>query len=234
MREVYPASKWNYGLVYDTSDPGASFTVEVADEIPLQPLTTANAPVVLKVTGQEISQWKLRGNMVPEPPYSPIKAEESLQTKVELIPYGCGRIRVTQMPFIGEAQGTMVRTFDSAKVTEEDGERTVEFANVVVPSAEDYTLKISYTGAGKLRLRLNSQYNQELTFSEGGEPLVIENLIDLLPGVFGRRLNQMMKGYKFDYGQFNNIRFYGNDDVEIIRIGVIPVNPFTTPEIIIA
>lgn len=43
-REVTPASRWNYALVYDRSDPASSFEVTVADDIPLQPFHSGNAP----------------------------------------------------------------------------------------------------------------------------------------------------------------------------------------------
>ena len=62
----------------------------------------------------------------------------------------------------------------------ENGEKVVEFDNVVVPSADDYTLKISYTGSGTLRLNINGKYEEEMSF-DGTEPKIVENLSSIVP-----------------------------------------------------
>ncbi|WP_343277439.1 family 43 glycosylhydrolase, partial [Ligaoa zhengdingensis] len=225
--EVYAASEWNYGLVIDPDDPASSFTVEVADEIPLQPFTVQNAPVKIKVTGQTIPQWEVMGNVVPEPPYSPIAADTSLQKEIELIPYGCGRLRITQIPTIGEAPagGVTTRTVATATTKTQDGEKVVEFDNVMVRNADSYTLKIHYTGSGSLRMNINTKYNQTINFAEGGDPIVVENLQNIVPG----------GGYfRFDYGQYNNIRFFGDDAVEITELEIIPTGLVEKPEILSA
>ena len=63
LREVFPASRWNYGLIVDEDDPASSFTIEKLDEVPLQPFSTENAPIVLKAKGQIIPEWQLDGNI---------------------------------------------------------------------------------------------------------------------------------------------------------------------------
>ena len=85
-KEVYPASDWNYGLVIDPENPADSIQIEFADEVGLQPFTLSNAPITMKVTGQKIPQWKLKGNVVPEPPYSPVASDETLQEEIQLVP----------------------------------------------------------------------------------------------------------------------------------------------------
>ncbi|WP_343274646.1 family 16 glycoside hydrolase, partial [Ligaoa zhengdingensis] len=226
-REVYPASDWNYGLVIDPDDPASSFTVEVADEISLQPFTLANAPITIKAVGQKIPEWKLKGNVVPEPPYSPIAANTALQEEVELVPYGATRLRITQIPVIGDAPAdlTTTKTIDDAEVYVEDGEKVVEFDNVNVRSADNYTLKVNYTGTGSLKININSKYEE--TYEFNGEPIVIENLNNIVPTA----LPFSSTYFRFGYGKYNNIRFIGDSDVEITGIQVVPVNPFTAPEI---
>ncbi|WP_050697065.1 CBM35 domain-containing protein [Anaeromassilibacillus senegalensis] len=230
-REVTPASRWNYALVYDQDDPSASFDVTVADEIALQPFHTANAPVTIRATGQIVPEWQLLNNVVPEPPYSPIQADPALQEQIELVPYGCSRLRIVQMPRVGDAEETVVRKAREADSKTLDGEPVLEFDNVIVPNAENYQLKISYRGAGRLRLNLNAKYNQEIDFAEGGEPVVIDNLVGLLPAQEDSMLGTTVKGFQFGYGQYNNIRFFGDSGVTIEQIEIIPIDRLIQPEI---
>lgn len=222
-KEVYPASAWNYGLVIDPNHPADSFQIETG-EVGLQPFTLSNAPITIKATGQTIPEWKLKGNVVPESPYSPIAPNTELQKEVELVPYGCTRLHMTLLPAIGNAPegGIITKTLKDASIYKEKDVQTVEFDNVVVPSAEDYTLKISFTGSGTLRLNINGKYEEAKEFT-GTEPMVIENLNSIVPGT--------NKYFHFGYGKYNNIRFFGNDNVQIDKIEVLPVNLFTQPEI---
>lgn len=222
-KEVYPASDWNYGLVLE-EDEEASFEIVQEEDVALQPFTLANAPITMKVKGQLIPQWKLKGNVVPEPPYSPIAADESLQTEIELVPYGCTRLRITQMPVVGETSkdGITVRTAEDASIYEENGTRVMEFDNLVMPYAEDYSLRISYTGTGSLGMNINQKYEETIEFDESGS-MTIDGLCEIVPGT-----NQY---FYFGYGKYNNIRFYG-EDVEITKIEILPVDLFTQPEIL--
>lgn len=223
-KEVYPASDWNYGLVIDPQDPESSIQIEYADEIGLQPFTLSNAPITMKVTGQKIPQWKLKGNVVPEPPFSPIISDESLQEEIQLVPYGCTRLHMTQLPVVGDPieSGITSKTQQDSQSYQENGEKVVEFDNVVVHSADDYTLKIYYTGSGTLRLNINGKYEEQMEFN-GTEPNIVENLSSIVPGK-----NQY---FYFKHENYNNIRFFGNDNVNITGIDVVPVNLFTQPEI---
>lgn len=222
-KEVYPASDWNYALVLDEEDLQSSFEIIKQEDVALQPFTLSNAPITMKVKAQQVPQWKLKGNVVPEPPYSPIAEDESLQTEVELVPYGCTRIRITQMPTVGtpSEDGITERTMEDAKVYEEDGVKVTEFDNVVVPYAEDYILKVSYTGSGPMALNINEKYQETVEFGGSGT-YTLENLNDIVPGT-----NQY---FDFGYGKYNNLRFYG-DAVEITKIEILPVELFTEPVI---
>ncbi len=226
-REVYPASDWNFGLVYDPDDLASSFTVEVADEIPLQPFSLSTNPLTVKAVGQSIPQWQLKGNVVPEPPYSPVAPDTSLQREIELVPYGATRLRITQMPTVGETPADLctVRTAAHAKVYTQDGKQVTEFDNVNVRQADNYTLEVSYVGTGDVTVNINSKYSR--MYSLNGEPLVLEDLINLVPTASPTSTNW----FRFGYGKYNNIRFIGTGDVEITQIRVVPVKPFTAPVI---
>ncbi|WP_343252989.1 beta-L-arabinofuranosidase domain-containing protein [Ligaoa zhengdingensis] len=230
-REVTPASRWNYALVYDENNPASSFEVTVADEIELQPFHTDNAPVVIRATGQVVPEWQLLNNVVPEPPYSPIAENAALQEEIELIPYGCSRLRIVQMPRVGEAQPTVVRKADDAVSKTLDGEPVLEFDNLMVPNAENYQLKIYYTGSGSLRLNINSKYNQTVDFVDGSGPFVLDDLVGLLPTQNDSMLGTTVKAFQFGYGQYNNIRLFGESDVAIDRIEIVPVGKLEKPEI---
>lgn len=220
--EVYPASKWNYALYLDHEKPGNSFEITIADKIPLQPFTTKTAPVTLKAKGQEIPEWQMLGNVVPEPPFSPIAPDESRTEEITLVPYGCTKLRMTQIPVVGKAKDTVVRSIRTAKVKQQNGEKVIEFDNIIVPPAENYQLKIHYSGKGQLHMNINSKYEQDLTFQSGGNPIVIDDLYNIVPGD---------QAFRFSRDHYNTIRFFGDADVSIDHIEVIPVRPFEKPEI---
>lgn len=93
--ELVPESKWNYGFSSD------SLTVEkkAVSDIPF---SFNNPPVVVKAKVKEIN-WGLEEGFetvcakIPES-RAPISDEE----EVDLIPYGCAKLRMTELPFVEE------------------------------------------------------------------------------------------------------------------------------------
>jgi hypothetical protein len=88
--EVHPTTPWNYGLI-----AGAGFEVETRD-VGFQPFDQPNAPVRVKTLGKRVPDWRLvagSAGPVAEAPSSSEPAEE-----ISLMPYGCARLRVTEMP----------------------------------------------------------------------------------------------------------------------------------------
>ena len=219
--ETLAGSAWNYALVIDWDDIASSFQVTVDDEVGLQPFTQGYSPITIKATGQIVPDWKLKGNVVPEPPYSPIAEDTSLQEEIELIPYGAARLRITQIPWVGQTNedlATVKTTEDNASVYEQDGKSVVEFDNVMVRTADNYVLTANYTGTGSVTVEINTVYTK--TFACSGEPIVIDNMNTVTSGDFD-----------FAYGQYNNIRFIGDGSVQVTDLTITPVNPFTTPVI---
>lgn len=99
--EIYPASKWNYGLIYDPSNIENSFEV-IKREWPKNnfPFTIEDNPISIKAKGAIIPEWtldehKLCGELVDSPIKSSSKAEE-----IELVPMGAARIRISSFPVI--------------------------------------------------------------------------------------------------------------------------------------
>ncbi|WP_343274643.1 family 16 glycoside hydrolase, partial [Ligaoa zhengdingensis] len=207
LREVYPASAWNYGLIVNPDDPASSFEVVEFEDVALQPFSSETAPVVLKAKGQLIPDWTYDGNLAGPQPYGPTAYDESLVRDIELIPYGSGRLRIAHFPKIGEATDTVVKTaaLDSEMIRH-NGTDYQEFANIVVPQAKSYTLKV--TGSGSGTLVINNKYSQALDLSSGEAEVT-----DLQ--------NKLSGGFQFTAGHYNNIRFTTSLNVESIE--VIPV-----------
>ena len=94
--EVRPTEDWNWGLLVDESNPEKSvrFKEVPGGEIPFSP---DGAAVLAEATGRKIPGWGLRHGWADETPPAPVESDEPLQD-LELIPYGCTNIRITEFP----------------------------------------------------------------------------------------------------------------------------------------
>jgi hypothetical protein len=66
------------------------------------PFAQAAAPVVLRVKGRLIPEWHLAANSAADPPSSPVLSHQP-EELLELIPYGCTRLRITEFPVVRPA-----------------------------------------------------------------------------------------------------------------------------------
>ena len=97
--EVYPTTPWNYGLRIDPDRPDESIAFETrrVGECPFSP---DGAPVLARVAGRRVPEWKVEHNAAGPLPESPVRSAEPLGELV-LIPYGCTNLRVTEFPELG-------------------------------------------------------------------------------------------------------------------------------------
>ncbi|MCI8360274.1 MAG: hypothetical protein HFE86_02935, partial [Clostridiales bacterium] len=212
-REVYPLSDWNYGLIVDTENPAASFTVvENNETLAQQPFDVDTAPVILRAKGQIIPEWTLDGNIPATLGYGATAYDETLAEEIELIPFGCGRLRISQFPRIGECDTAAV-VFDDIRTFQQDGQTIQEIANVILPEAAEYNMTVFYTGRGSVQLRLNNRDQGAKSFTGAGE-ISIDGLRAMISD----------NAFQFTGEHKNNIRFI-SDDVTVERVVITPVDP---------
>jgi DUF1680 family protein len=101
--ESRPASEWNYALLLKDRDSIEAKTT-VAQSMPAQPFSAADAPVQLKLKAFKTSKadWgtycKDHSARAMEPPVSPVGAVGEVEDIV-LVPYGSTEIRITLFPW---------------------------------------------------------------------------------------------------------------------------------------
>ena len=93
--ELRPLSKWNYAI----SENGLE-----AEEGPISdiPFSGAHPPVRVKVEGREVGNWGSSDGRIPDFPADPAFGQEE---SLSLIPYGCAKLRVTELPVVEETRG---------------------------------------------------------------------------------------------------------------------------------
>ncbi len=240
LEEVVPASDWNYGLLVDRNNPESSFEVFEKD-MPYQPFSNQDSPIVLKAKGKQIPDWGLDGNVAEQLPMSPVASSEP-EEDITLIPYGAAKVRLSQIPQIGEPSLTTTREAETATVKEAqlktdstasngkyvdmDQTGSVTFANVTVPLAESYTLTVHYANGGTQDaindLYINGKKVNAIQYPKTGEwhQFSSENAL---------KIDDVSLNANF----YNAISLQQNNNnrIQIDRIEITPVGTITEPKV---
>jgi len=99
--EIYPASKWNYGLVLNDKPLENQFQIIKKAWTPNDfPFTLDAVPIVIKAKGKIIPVWTIDKYelcaVLPQSPVSVTTKEEI----IELIPMGAARLRISAFPVV--------------------------------------------------------------------------------------------------------------------------------------
>ena len=172
---ITPTTDWSFALdSFDFSDVASNFTVTrkpITDEMRYQ---LSDVPIVLEAKARAVTDWKLNTalNIAGDTPISPV-AEERLGEEVvtvRLVPYAFTRLRITLMPWTGEAP---------AQKADRPDEDTLLFSSFTVPvekqgtsagsSVLAYTLVLDYDTPTDLTLavEINRQSAGTVTLQKG-------------------------------------------------------------------
>jgi hypothetical protein len=111
--QITPTTEWNYALAIDRNNPQIAIVTNKTTSMPYaqkgelvkQPGASEflpwqeDVPIVLKVKARRVPEWGMNGANAGEVPASPIH-NDSPETSVELIPYGCSRLRIAEFPTV--------------------------------------------------------------------------------------------------------------------------------------
>ena len=101
-REVRPKTPWNYGILEEIiKNPETTIEINIKSNQSTHPWNIVNAPVILSLKAKRIPEWQLYNETAGPLPYSTIRyLKENPVETVQLIPYGCTKLRISQFPVV--------------------------------------------------------------------------------------------------------------------------------------
>ncbi len=112
--EIDPTTDWNYALDIDRNHPQCAIRFNDIGALPFaqkgEPVWLPGAdrfrtweddvPLVIEMKAVKVARWGMKGANAGDVPASPVTATGE-ETTVELIPYGCTRLRISEFPTVG-------------------------------------------------------------------------------------------------------------------------------------
>ena len=110
---IAPTTDWNYALSIDRNNPECEIAFNKISSMPFaqkgEPVRVTGSteylpwhddvPMILKVKAKLVPQWGMNGGNAAPVPTSPVSTRQH-ETVVELIPYGCSRLRIAEFPTV--------------------------------------------------------------------------------------------------------------------------------------
>jgi uncharacterized protein len=98
--EVRPGGPWSYALGVAAERPLSGIRFEERPVGPL-PFSPEGAPVIAHAHGRLVAGWTLERGAAAPPPASPVPQDrlDAAETDLQLIPYGCTNLRMTELPW---------------------------------------------------------------------------------------------------------------------------------------
>jgi len=99
--EIYPASRWNYGLILNDKPAADQFEI-IKKPWPKNnfPFTEKDVPILIETKGKLITSWTLdKYGLCETLPQSPVTVNTK-EERIDLIPMGAARLRISAFPVV--------------------------------------------------------------------------------------------------------------------------------------
>jgi len=156
--EIRPGNAWNYGLLLNRTNPGASISVQTS-AMPTNPFITTTTPIKLTANARKVTWGTVRNGLAAAEVQTSPFASSNPTEQITLIPFGAENTRITYFPEVtagtqSPPPAPFSDTFDSGtgKWTPYGGTWTIVSSNYTVNAGTGYKSVANNTNYGGLLL----------------------------------------------------------------------------------